>query len=319
MMDRRCYRSINKIHQKDEAGMFSCLMRIPQNAGFSFTERIRHLTCYFYQLTHLKFPTYRSSYFRTNKRIDTSSDYNTLSIMYQKKIIKAFTIICGLVFSTELNGQESGFNASEKLLQVQALLISETEMDTIVDKVLRSSYRLKMYDAEVASLNEEKKIESRSWMRSLTIGVNMFGYNVTPSTLEETSTTQLSVLSNASVTLLISPFELIGQKNRIKRAQYRVIKQEMVLEDSRREAKIFITKKFLDYQAALEAYILNENNLMISKELKHVADEEFKRGVISNTEYNQILGGVMQNRLNLLEAENAVMKLKFELEILMKD
>jgi len=239
--------------------------------------------------------------------------------MYQKKIIKAFTIICGLVFSTELNGQESGFNASEKLLQVQALLISETEMDTIVDKVLRSSYRLKMYDAEVASLNEEKKIESRSWMRSLTIGVNMFGYNVTPSTLEETSTTQLSVLSNASVTLLISPFELIGQKNRIKRAQYRVIKQEMVLEDSRREAKIFITKKFLDYQAALEAYILNENNLMISKELKHVADEEFKRGVISNTEYNQILGGVMQNRLNLLEAENAVMKLKFELEILMKD
>ncbi|MEM6523408.1 MAG: TolC family protein [Bacteroidota bacterium] len=239
--------------------------------------------------------------------------------MYWKSLLKKIVIICGLTLSAELKGQEAGFNASAELLQVQALLISETEMDTLVDKVLKSSYRLKMSEAEIASLNEEKKIESRSWMRSLTVGVNMFGYNVTPSSLEETSTTQLSVLSNASMTLLISPFELIGQKNRIKRAQYRVNQREMAMEDTRREIKIFIIKKFLDYQAALEAYILNENNLMISDELKHVADQDFKRGVISNAEYNQILGGVMQNRLNLLEAENTVMKLKFELEILTKN
>ena len=192
-------------------------------------------------------------------------------------------------------------------------------MDTIVDKVLKSSYKLRMANIEVASLQEEQKIESRSWMRSLTVGVNMFGYNVTPSTLEDASTTQLSVLSNASMTLLINPFELIGQKNRMKRAKYRVAKQEMLLQDSRREIKVFIIKKFLDYQAALEAYILNENNLMISSELKYVADQDFKRGSISNAEYNQILSGVMQNRMNLLEAENIVMKLKFELEILMQD
>ena len=94
---------------------------------------------------------------------------------------------------------------------------------------------------------------------------------------------------------------------------------EMMWEDMRREIKIFITQKFLDYQSALEAYILNENNLMISNELKHVADQEFKRGLMSNTEYNQILGGVMENRMSLLETENTVMKLKFEIEILMKD
>jgi len=239
--------------------------------------------------------------------------------MNWKSSLKYLLILFSCLDAKLLEAQESSFNALEELVQIQALLISEAEMDTIVDKVLKSSYSLKMSDAEIASLNEEKKIESRGWMRSLTVGVNMFGYNVTPSTLEENSTTQLSVLSNASVTLLISPFELIGQKNRIKRAQYRVNKQEMVRQNSRREIKIFIIKKFLDYQAALEAYILNENNLMISSELKHVADQDFKRGTITNTEYNQILSGVMQNRMNLLEAENTVMKLKFELEILMND
>ncbi len=238
---------------------------------------------------------------------------------WKKKLYFILFVLALLLLKTTVKAQENKFDASKELTQVQALLISEAEMDTLVDKVLKSSYKLKMSEAAIASLQEEKKIESRSWMRSLTVGVNMFGYNVTPSTLEESSTTQLSVLSNASVTLLISPFELIGQKNRIKRAQYRVARQEMVLENTRREIKIYVTNKFLDYQAALEAYILNENNLMISNELKHVADQDFKRGVISNSEYNLILAGVMQNRMNLLETENRVMKLKFELEILMKD
>ncbi|WP_462251650.1 TolC family protein [Ekhidna sp.] len=239
--------------------------------------------------------------------------------MYSKNINKIIAIICGCMLSLLARGQESSFNASKELLQVQALLISEAEMDTIVDKVLKASYSLKMANAEVASLKEEAKIANRNWMRSLNVGVNLFGYNVTPSSQGEGSTTQLSVLSNASVTLLINPSEFIGQRNRSKIANYRVNRQEMAVNDTRREIKIIIAKKFLDYQAALESYILNENNLMISNELKHVADEDFKRGVISNAEYNQILGGVMQNRLNLLNAENAVMKLKFELEILMKD
>ena len=240
--------------------------------------------------------------------------------MYLKKTLKSWAIIWALIFFNQAKCQQQpAFNASAELLQVQALLLSEAEMDTIVNKVLKSSYQLKMSEAEIASLTEETKIMKRNWMRSLSVGVNLFGYNVTPSDLNQGSTTQLSVLSNASVTLLINPFELIGQKNRTKKAQYQVTRQEMAWNDIRRETKILVVRKFLDYQSALEAYILNENNLMISNELKHVADEEFKRGSISNTEYNQILGGVMQNRLDLLQAENAVMKLKFELEILMKD
>ena len=218
-----------------------------------------------------------------------------------------------------MKGQEATFDASEELMEIQALLISESEMDTIVNKVLRSSYRLKGMTEQIAALNEQKKLESKNWMRSFTIGVNMFGYNVIPSSIDNTSTTQFSVLSNASVTLLINPYDLFGQKNQTKRAQHRVKQHEMMWEDMRREIKIFITQKFLDYQSALEAYILNENNLMISNELKHVADQEFKRGLMSNTEYNQILGGVMENRMSLLETENTVMKLKFEIEILMKD
>ena len=239
--------------------------------------------------------------------------------MYQNNGLNILALTCALLFCYNLNGQEAMFDASEELLEIQALLISESEMDTIVSKVLRSSYQLKRAEEQIASLNEGRKLESKSWMRSFTVGVNMFGYNVIPSSVDNSSTTQFSVLSNASVTLLINPYDLFGQKNRNKRVQYQVNEQQMVWEDIRRETKIFMIKKFLDYQAALEAYILNENNLMISNELKHVADQEFKRGIISNAEYNQILGRVMETRMDLLETENIVMKLKFEIEILMKD
>lgn len=239
--------------------------------------------------------------------------------MYCNNSLRIITFFCALLLSNTLNGQEASFDASEELKEIQALLISESEMDTIVSKVLKSSYQLKRTEEQISGFEQEKKIAGKNWMRSFTVGVNMFGYNVVPSSIENTNTTQFSVLSNASVTLLISPYDLFTQKNRNKRAQYRINEQEMLYEDIRRNAKIYIIKKFLDYQAALEAYILNENNLMISNELKHVADQEFKRGTISNAEYNQILGGVMRNRMDLLGSENAVMKLKFEIEILMKD
>lgn len=239
--------------------------------------------------------------------------------MYSNYSLFIITFLCTLLLSNTLNGQEASFDASKELQEIQALLISESEMDTIVSKVLKSSYQLKRTEEQIAGFEQEKKIAGKNWMRSFTVGVNMFGYNVVPSSLDNTNTTQFSVLSNASVTLLISPYDLFTQKNRNKRAQYRINEQEMLYEDIRRNAKIYIINKFLDYQAALEAYILNENNLMISNELKHVADQEFKRGTISNAEYNQILAGVMRNRMDLLGSENAVMKLKFEIEILMKD
>jgi len=235
--------------------------------------------------------------------------------MYWKKVLNV------LIVASTLAGkaQEASFDASGELTQIQALLISEADMDSVISNVLKSSYALKMYGTEVAAADEEVKMERRSWMRSLTVGVNMFGYNVLPSAENRPSTTQLSVLSNASMTLLINPFDLMGQKNRMKAARYRVARQEYIMENARRDIAIIVTQKFLDYQAALEAYILNENNLMISEELKHVADKSFKRGAISNAEYNQILSSVMQNRMNLLQSENAVLKLKFELERLMNN
>lgn len=239
--------------------------------------------------------------------------------MYWNKGIKTLILTCTLLFAHHLKGQEAMFNATEELMEIQALLISESEMDTIVNKVLQSSYQLKRTEEQIAGLKEAKKLDSRTWMRSFTVGVNMFGYNVIPSTVDNSSTTQFSVLSNASVTLLINPYDIFGQKNRTRMAQHRVNEQQMLKEDIRRETKIFIVQKFLDYQAALESYILNENNLMISNELKHVADQEFKRGIISNADYNQILGRVMENRKDLLEAENIVMKLKYQIEILMED
>ena len=218
-------------------------------------------------------------------------------------------------------GQETtpDFDASQELQQLQRLLLSETNMDSIVSKVVENSYALKMTAAEVESLREEVKMEGKSWMRSFAVGVNLFGYNVTPSQANEANATQLSLLSNASVTLLISPYDIIGQKNRIKRARHRVAMQEMSLMDKRREVKIYIINKFLQYQEALEAYIINENNLLISEELKHVADEQFKKGIISNAAYNEILGGLMQNRLGMLKAESLAMKLKFEIELSMND
>ncbi len=240
--------------------------------------------------------------------------------MYWKRNLQILAIFNGLIFALNVDAQEPGFDASKELLQIQSLLISEAEMDTIVNKVLRSSYTLRMADAQIAALNEEVKIERKSWMKSFSVGINLFGFSVTPSSIEGASnTTQVSVLSNAAVTLLVNPFEFMSQKNRMKKAKYTMTQQQMAMSNARREIKIFIVKKFLDYQAALESYILSENNLMISNELKHVADEDFKRGAISNAEYNQILAGVMQNRQNLLQTENVVIKLKYELEILMND
>ena len=233
---------------------------------------------------------------------------------------KKYLLICMIFCVLTTSGQTgNSFDALGELKQIQVLLLSESEMDSIVNKVLRSSYAIKMSKAEVASLREEAKMERRSWMRSFNVGVNMFGYNVTPSTLEGAGNTQVSLLSNASLTLLISPYDLIGQKNRIRRANHRVAMYEMSMYDKRRSIKIQIINKFLEYQSSLEAYILNENNLMISEELKHVADENFKRGTISNLEYNKVLGGVMQNRLDLLNVETQVMKLKYEIELLMQD
>ncbi len=237
--------------------------------------------------------------------------------MNWKLIVIKLNLLASLAAFSQQNAP--AFDAEEELLQIQSLLLSSSEMDSVVDKVVKESYALKMSAAEVSSLKEEAKMEHKSWMRSFTVGVNMFGYNVTPSSVESANTTQVSVLSNAAMTLLISPYDLIGQKNRIRRAKHRVAMHEMSLNDKRRQIKIYITNKFLEYQAALESYIISENRLMISEELKHVADESFRRGTMNNIEYNKVLGGVMQTRLGLLQVETQVMKLKYEIEILMHD
>lgn len=238
--------------------------------------------------------------------------------MYCKLVIGLILLGYGLSSRAQISEYESEINAPRALEEIKALLLSESDMDSVVKRVIKNSYALKMAEAEYASLKEEVRIEGKSWMKSFTIGLNLFGYNVTPAQTEEvTGTTQVSVLSNAAVTLLISPYDLIGQKNRTKRARHRANMQEMSLYDKTRQVKIYIINKFLNYQAALESYILTENSMMLAEELKAIAEENFKRGSITTQEYNNALSGLMQSRMSLLEVENAVLKTKLEIEVLM--
>ena len=238
--------------------------------------------------------------------------------MYCKLIIVLTILSCSISSRAQISGYESEIDAPRELEEIRALLLSESDMDSVVKKVIKNSYALKMAEAEYFSLKEEVKIEGKSWMKSFTIGLNLFGYSVTPTQTEEIrGTTQVSVLSNAAVTLLISPYDLIGQKNRTKRARHRANMQEMSLYDKTRQVKIYITNKFLNYQAALESYILLENSMMLAEELKAIAEENFKKGSITTQEYNNALSGLMQSRMNLLEVENAVVKAKLEIEVLM--
>ena len=77
------------------------------------------------------------------------------SMMYRNNGLNILALTCALLFCYNLNGQEAMFDASEELLEIQALLISESEMDTIVSKVLRSSYQPKA-EEQIASLNKEE-------------------------------------------------------------------------------------------------------------------------------------------------------------------
>ncbi len=205
----------------------------------------------------------------------------------------------------------------KELERVKALLLSESKLDSMVEKVLKASYQIRLGEAMVSQSQYALKQENKNWMRSLNFGVNLFGYSITPTSQDIGSTAQVSMLSNASLTLLINPYEILSQGNRSKKAQEEVRIKELTLEDNRRQIKIYAIGKFLEYHEALESYIIYENQLMISEESKHIADEHFKQGRISNNEYNLVLQGVMKSKQDLLKAEGRVLKLKYEIELLM--
>jgi len=208
----------------------------------------------------------------------------------------------------------------DALDQIRKFLLSETSLDSITDKVLKNSHQLNLSYARVAQAEENSRIESKSWMRSFTVGINLFGYSVVPATLDqESQAIQTSSLSNASVTLLLSPFDILTRHNRIKVARQEIEAQRRSMLDLRRQTKLFVTMKFLEYQEALETYVIQENNFMIAEEAKHIADVQFKQGRIDNEGYNKAVAGVLKYRADLLKAEGKVLKLKYELEILMTE
>lgn len=223
-------------------------------------------------------------------------------------------------------GQPSAYTKSSimvdpkaELMQIKTMLLSESNLDSIVERVINKSYDLMSSKSKIAAVDEEVKLEKKSWMRSFTLGVNLLGYNLTPAQAEQGSVTQLSMMSNAQATLLISPYDLLSRRNRIERARHMRSMYVHDLDNKRRELKIFIVKKFLSYQEALETFIICENNLMISEEIKQLADDRFRQARISTEEYNLAISSVMKYRTDLLKAESAAMKYKYELEILMSE
>lgn len=204
--------------------------------------------------------------------------------------------------------------AEASLEQIKTLLLKESNIDSIVDKVVASSNLLAQTEAKIIQSEEQVKMEGKSWMRSLTVGVNLLGYNVNQIQGTDATSIQMSALSNANLTLFINPYEIFSRKNRIKFANQEVEKQRQVYFNQRREIKIYITRKFIEYQAALESYILSENDLLIADEAKHLSDELFKQGRISNQEYNMALGAVNKRKQELLKAESLATRLKMEIE-----
>lgn len=209
------------------------------------------------------------------------------------------------------------FDVQAEVNRISRFILSESRLDSIVNKALANSYEIKMAETLVDQDLEQLKISQKNWSNALTVGVNLFGYNITPSSVDPSATlTEVAVLNNAAVTLLISPYNLLTMNNRTKTVKKRLEMDYHALENTRRKVKMAITNKFLDYQKSLEAYILAENSVMLADEVKHLSDEFFKQGRLSPQEYNEVLQTVSANQRALLDAETTVMKYKLELEYL---
>lgn len=231
--------------------------------------------------------------------------------------MKALLVTLFLSFSAQ---DSTVLNPTQELAGIKALLLNIHSIDSIVERALAHSYTLKLDRARIRQQQYAIKQERNSWSRSFRFGVNFFNISTTPSPSDgSVSVTQASVLSNIGLTLGINPEDFINRKSRIKVAEQELEVRSMDLRRDRRELEAFVIGKFLEYQQALEIYIVRENNLMISEENKLVADEQFRQGRISTHAYNKMLGDLMLKQEALIRAETAVMKLKREIEIITSD
>ena len=228
-------------------------------------------------------------------------------------------LILSLLLST--SQQDSSFiNAQQELAGIKALLLDINHIDTIIEKALANSYTLKLDEARIKQQHHAIKQERKSWSRSFRFGVNFFNISTNPSPADgNVSVTQASVLSNVGLTLGINPEDFINRKSRIRVAEQELEVRSMDFHRDRRQLEAFVIGKFLDYQQALEIFIIRENNLMISEENKLVADEQFRQGRISSQDYNKMLGDLMLKQEALVRAETSVMKLKKEIELIISE
>lgn len=227
-----------------------------------------------------------------------------------KILILSLLITAGMQDSSSLNPQH-------ELATIQALLLDVTNIDSIVAQALDNSYTLQLNEARVKQQQFAIRQERNSWSKSFRFGVNFFNVSTVPSPSDgNVSVTQASVLSNVGLTLGINPEDFINRKSRIRVAEQELNIRKIDLQRDRRNIESYIIGKFLEYQQALEIFIIRENNLMISEENKLVADEQFRQGRITTQEYNKMLGDLMLKQEALVRAETTVMKLKREIELM---
>ena len=225
-------------------------------------------------------------------------------------------LILSLFISASLQ-DSSTLDPKHELEAIQALLLDVTNIDSIVEKALENSHTLQLDEARVKQQQYTVKQERNSWSKSFRFGVNFFNISTVPSTVDgNTSVTQASVLSNIGLTLGINPEDFINRKSRIRVAEQELKVRQLDLQRDRRQLESYVVGKFLEYQQALEIFIIRENNMMISEENKIVAEEHFRQGRISSGEYNKVIGDLMLKQEALIRAEIAVVKLKKEIELI---
>lgn len=227
-----------------------------------------------------------------------------------KILILSILISAGMQDSSSLNPQQ-------ELESIQALLLDVTNIDSIVAQALDNSYTLQLNEARVKQQQFAIRQERNSWSKSFRFGVNFFNVSTVPSPSDgNVSVTQASILSNVGLTLGVNPEDFINRKSRIRVAEQELNIRKIDLQRDRRNIESYVIGKFLEYQQALEIFIIRENNLMISEENKLVADEQFRQGRITTQEYNKMLGDLMLKQEALIRVETTVMKLKREIELM---
>jgi outer membrane protein TolC len=218
--------------------------------------------------------------------------------------------------STTIESRAASFDVKAELEMIQKLIINEVNLDSLIERAYANSAQLAQSQTIVDQQEQLLRVEQKSWMRSLQFGVNFFNISTRPSgTVAGAAVTHAPVLSNIGLSLSVNPADIFSRNNRIKVAAQEVEVTKLELEKDKLELKVYITRKFLEYQEALELYILRENSLMIAEENLVMANEKFKQGRMQSATYNVIMEDLMLKKQGLIKAETQVLLRKSELEI----